>query len=87
MTTCPFKRPRLAAILEDLLTVGQSVDLDERDAHPDEFGPLSALATVHPVVAVIRGGEVLRFDHEDAREVKPGDRLVFLRAASDAASL
>jgi len=80
------QKPRLAAILEDLLTVGESVDLDERDAKPEEVGPLSALATIHPVVAIIRDERVLRFDHEDAREVRPGDRLVFLCAAPDKTS-
>ncbi len=75
------QRPRLAGILEDLLSVGQGLDLEEREAHADELGPLSALATVHPVVAVIRAGRVLRFDDREAAEVRAGDKLVFLCAS------
>ncbi len=75
------QRPRLAGILEDLLSVGQGLDLEEREAKPEEIGPLSALATVHPVVAVIRGSKVLRFDDHEAAEVRAGDKLVFLCAA------
>ena len=74
--------PRLADILEDLLSVGTGLDLVERDAREDELGSLSALATTHPVVAVVRGGRVLRFDHPDAAEVREGDRLVFLCTAT-----
>jgi hypothetical protein len=61
--------------------VGQGLDLEEREAKPEEIGPLSALATVHPVVAVIRGSKVLRFDDPEAAEVRAGDKLVFLCAA------
>lgn len=75
------QRPRLAGILEDLLSLGQGLDLEEREAHADEIGPLSALATVHPVVAVIRDGRVLRFDDREAAEIRTGDKLVFLCAA------
>ena len=74
--------PRLADILEDLLSVGSGLDLLEREATEDEFGPLSALATSHPVVAVVRDGRALRFDHPEAAEVRVGDRLVFLHAAT-----
>ena len=77
------ERPRLADILEDLLSVGDGLDLMERQASPDEEGPLSALATVHPVVAIVRDGRLLRFDHESAATVQAGDHLVFLCAGEE----
>jgi voltage-gated potassium channel len=78
--------PRLADILEDQLSVGQGLDIMEREAEPSEVGPLTALATVHPVIAIVREGRVVRFDQPAAAEVRAGDHLVFLCAADDGAS-
>jgi len=78
--------PRLADILEDLLSVGQGLDIMEREAQQSEFGPLTALATVNPVIAIVREGRVVRFDQPAAAEVRAGDHLVFLCAADDGAS-
>ena len=50
--------PRVTDILEDLLTVGEGLDLEEREISAAEAGPLSALPGTHPVIAIIRGDEV-----------------------------
>jgi voltage-gated potassium channel len=72
--------PKVVEVLEDLLTVGHGLDLVERPVGPDETGPIADLRTRSPVIAVIRGDEVLRFDDERAAELEPGDRIVQLEA-------
>jgi voltage-gated potassium channel len=70
--------PHLVAVLEDLLSVGQGLDLIEREVGPEEAGPLSRRPASEPVLGVIRDGELLRFDDERAAELQVGDRLVCL---------
>jgi voltage-gated potassium channel len=72
--------PRVVEVLEDLLTVGQGLDLVERTVSPGEAGSLSAQPD--PVVAVIRGERLMRYDDPDAAELAPGDRLVCLSSRS-----
>ncbi len=67
--------PRLVEVLEDLLTVGEGLDLIEREPTQDELvGRGSARGQL--VVAVIRGGEMIRFDDPRAAELRSGDRVV-----------
>lgn len=68
--------PRVVEVLEDLLSVGEGLDLVEREIGPGEAGPLDQAAA--PVLCVIRGGELLRFDDERAARLQPGDRVVCL---------
>ena len=72
------KSPRVTDILEDLLTVGEGLDLEEREISAAEAGPLSALPGTHPVIAIIRGDEVIRFDDDRAAELAAGDHVVEL---------
>jgi voltage-gated potassium channel len=70
--------PQLVEVLEDLLSVGQGLDIVEREVGADEAGPLADVSSREPVVAVVRDGELMRFDDERAARVAPGDRLVCL---------
>ncbi len=71
--------PQSVEVLEDLLSVGTGIDLVEREVGPSEAGvKLAALAAVEPVVAVVRGEHVLRFDDERVAELLEGDRLICL---------
>ena len=70
--------PATVDVIDDLLTVGEGLDLAEREVRPEEVGPLSELHQRDPVLAVIRDGEVLRFDDERAAQLERGDRLVYL---------
>jgi voltage-gated potassium channel len=72
------RSPRIVRVLEDLLNVGQGLDVVERDVAPGEVGPLAALPASAPVIAVVRDDEVLRFDDPRAAELRAGDRLVCL---------
>jgi voltage-gated potassium channel len=68
--------PDIAQVLEDLLSVGAGLDIVERPVTQDEVGPLEELRSLNPVVAVSRGGELLRFDDPRAAELQAGDALV-----------
>lgn len=70
--------PRLVEVLEDLMSVGEGLDIMEREVAVHECGPLPELNDVNPVVAVIRGEQLLRFDDPRAATVQPGDRIVYL---------
>jgi voltage-gated potassium channel len=67
--------PRLVGVLEDLLAVGEGLDLIERDASPDELAGRGS-APGQLVIAVSRGDELIRFDDPRAAELRSGDRVV-----------
>ncbi len=73
-------QPKITEVLEDLMTVGQGLDIAEHEVGPGEAGPVRALPMTGPVVAVVRGEEILRFDDRRAATVQPGDRVVYLRS-------
>jgi voltage-gated potassium channel len=70
--------PEITEILEDMLTVGGGLDIVEREVGADDAGPLPPQAHESMIVAIVRDGEVLRFDDERAAELRPGDRVVEL---------
>jgi voltage-gated potassium channel len=73
------KSPRVVAVLEDLLSVGEGLDVIEREVTGDEAGhTLDTLPASAPVLAVVRGEQVLRFDDRTIGELRAGDRLVCL---------
>ena len=74
--------PRLVDVLEDLMKVGEGLDLLERDASPDELGGRGS-APGQLIVAVIRGDELIRFDDPRAAELRSGDRVVCLCSRAD----
>jgi voltage-gated potassium channel len=77
--------PKLVEVLEDLMTIGTGMDIVEREVAPDEVGKAPNDVRDVPVVAVVRGGETLRFDDERARALEAGDRLVCLCSHEDGA--
>jgi voltage-gated potassium channel len=68
--------PDIARVIEDLLSVGAGLDIVQRPVSDADVGPLEELRSRNPVVAISRGGELLRFDDERAAELRPGDALV-----------
>jgi voltage-gated potassium channel len=68
--------PDIAQVLEDLLSVGAGLDIVQRPITEAEVGQLEELRSRNPVVAVSRGGELLRFDDPRAARLEPGDALV-----------
>ncbi len=74
--------PRVVEVLEDLMSVGQGLDITERAVTEEEAGPSDRLATDGPVIAVERNGELLRFDDPRAATVMAGDRIIYLAGAT-----
>jgi voltage-gated potassium channel len=71
--------PRVVQVLEDLLSVGAGLDITEREVTEEESGrPLGSVPTSAPIIAVVRGDDVLRFDDPTVAELRAGDRLVCL---------
>ena len=72
--------PRSVEVLEDLLSVGEGLDLIEHDVRPEEAGPRSHVIHNDLLIGVVRGGELLRFDDPETAELRSGDRVVCLRS-------
>jgi voltage-gated potassium channel len=72
--------PETVEVIEDLLNLGQGLDIVQRPVGPGEAGPLRDLEGPGPVLAVIRGGELIRFDDERATTVVEGDRVVAVQS-------
>lgn len=70
--------PQVTELMEDLLTVGEGLDLAERRIGPGEDGPAPVRAGAAIMLAVVRDGEVIRFDDERAAELREGDRVLEL---------
>jgi voltage-gated potassium channel len=71
--------PRIVNIVEDLLSAGEGLDIIERPIERDEVETSApARNRGELLVAVVRGGELIRFDDPRAARLHAGDRLVCL---------
>lgn len=70
--------PEVTEVMEDLLTVGEGLDIAERSIGPDEAGPVPSRVGEAMMLAIIRDGEVIRFDDSRAGELLAGDRVLEL---------
>jgi len=70
--------PQVTEVMEDLLTVGEGLDLAERKIGPGEAGPVPRPVHEAIMLAIVRDGEVIRFDDERAAELREGDRVLEL---------
>jgi voltage-gated potassium channel len=72
------KTPQITEVMEDLMTVGEGLDIKERTIGPAEAGPAPVGPDEAIMLAVVRDGEVIRFGDPRIRQLQPGDRLVEL---------
>jgi voltage-gated potassium channel len=72
--------PRSVEVLEDLLSIGEGLDLVERDITAEESGPRGDIVGDDLLVGVVRGDEILRFDDPQTAELWAGDRVICLRS-------
>jgi voltage-gated potassium channel len=77
--------PRSVEVLEDLLSIGEGLDLIERDITEAEAGPRGNIVGSDLLVGVVRGHEILRFDDPETAELRTGDRVICLRSHRKAA--
>jgi voltage-gated potassium channel len=75
--------PHVTEVLEDLLSVGSGLDIVKRPVTRNEVGPLTELHSRNPVLAVVRDGELMRFDDDRAAELRAGDEVVMLLSHPD----
>lgn len=74
--------PSLGAVLEDLLSTGDGLEVVERDLLAYEIGePPQELAD--QVIAVVRDGSVLRYYDPAVRQLVRGDKLIVVRSAEE----
>jgi voltage-gated potassium channel len=71
-------RPQVVEVLEDMITVGHGLDIVDREITAEEVGPLRDLHETSPVLAVVRDGEIHRFDDPEVVQLRTGDRIVTL---------
>ena len=69
--------PRAVAVVEDLIAVGTGLDLLEREIAAEEVGRAPQAFDV-PVLAVVRDGRTLAYDHVECSVLQPGDRIVYV---------
>ena len=74
-----IETPRLVAVLEDLLAVGEGLDIIEQPVSKEEAGRrLSEFDRTKLALAVIRDDDLLRFDDPRAERLESGDRVICL---------
>src|SRR3954452_14129097 len=71
--------PRVVAVVEDLVTGGQGLDLHQRRVTSSEVG-LDARSLRDIVLSVTRSGRTLRFDDPLIGTLQPEDELVVVRS-------
>jgi len=74
--------PSLGAVMEDLLTYGDGLEVAERPLLPRELGK-QPQSLPDQVVAVIREGYVYRYYDPTVTQLQAGDRLVVIRPANE----
>ena len=72
--------PRVTEVLEDLLSVGEGLDIAEHIVASGEAGPIDALEPEGLALGVLRNDELMRFDDPRAAHVRAGDRVIFLHS-------
>jgi voltage-gated potassium channel len=70
--------PGAVEVLEDLLSVGEGLDIMERPVLPEEVGGPPTLPPGEVLIAVAREGGFVRFDDPAAQVLRDGDRLLRL---------
>lgn len=76
-----LRSPTAGQLLEDLMDAGRGLEITERAITREELGlsPSDIDSRGQIVLAVIRNGEVFRFDQEGVAILQQGDRLVVIQ--------
>ncbi len=72
--------PEIANVLEDLLEIGEGLDIVGHTISADETGSASGRDNWGPIVGVVRERELIHFDDPRAAELHEGDRVITLRS-------
>lgn len=77
------RTPGIATVLEDLLSIGEGLDIEQHEVSAEEAGPCGGQLGELPIVAVVRAGELIHFNDDRAKELRQGDRVIALRSHGD----
>lgn len=81
-----MQTPEIVRVMEDMLSVGGGLDITDRTIAEDEETS-APLPTSQPIMlAVVRDGEVIDFNDDRCRMLKPGDRVIELLGHRDSQS-
>jgi voltage-gated potassium channel len=72
--------PEVASVLEDLLSIGEGLDIEQHVVSPGDEGPAEGRPGWGPIVAVVRAGDLLHFNEQLAQDLRAGDRVIALRS-------
>lgn len=72
------RTPQVTELMEDILTVGEGLDITEREIGTGQGGPAPVREQDTIMLAVVRDGEVIRFDDERSHQLRDGDRVIEL---------
>ena len=72
--------PEVASVLEDLLSIGEGLDIEQHVVGPGEEGPAEGRPGWGPIVAVVRDDDLLHFNEQLAQDLRAGDRVIALRS-------
>jgi voltage-gated potassium channel len=73
------RQPQVGEVVDDLMTIGDGLDIAERAVLPAEIGRPPQGEPGSPVIGVIREGRLLRLGTPECAVVQEGDRIVELR--------
>lgn len=73
--------PELGAIIQDLLTAGTGLEVQQRQAIPSEVGRSPNDVKGEQVIGIIRNGTLRRFYDSTASRIQTGDQLIVVRRA------
>ena len=74
--------PEVSEVLEDILTVGEGLEVREREVTAAEVGGKAPHEPGMMCLGIVRDHELIRFDDTRAHELQAGDRLIELRSPS-----
>jgi len=77
--------PKAVEVLEGLLIPGAGLDVETRDALPEEIGGAPRVAEGRMVMAVCRNDQILLASDARAQTIEAGDQLILLLPASPSA--
>ncbi|SDY70356.1 voltage-gated potassium channel [Tessaracoccus flavus] len=73
--------PDLGAIMQDMLTGGEGLEVHQRQAEPHEAGQPPSAVQGERVIGLIRNGTLRRFYDQTASRIELGDELIVVRRA------
>lgn len=71
--------PDLGALIQDLLTSGTGLEVNQRQATPEEVGQSPTSIQGERVIGIVRNGTLRRFYDSTASRIEAGDELISVR--------